>query len=67
MTNGEYLDAREMRRRIIKAMDALLKDADNHLVRAVTQKHYDRAYSNQYYWEGLMIAKKAILKTMDSL
>jgi hypothetical protein len=67
MTNEEYLNNREMRRRIIEAMDALIEDGKKQVDEAESKNWDILLLTIKGYLNGLTIAKKAVLKTMDNL
>ena len=54
---------RETRKRLIKAMDVLIDDGKKQL----EENHAEYAPNIKSYIGGLKVAKKAVIKVMDSL
>jgi hypothetical protein len=58
---------RETRKRLIKAMDALIKDGEENVAFVGENKDSKNLLRYDAYLSGLKTAKKAVIKVMDNL
>jgi hypothetical protein len=58
---------REVRKRLVKVMNALIDDGKKQIEEAQKAGWSQRVLSSDAYMSGLKTAKRAVLKTMDTL